>query len=206
MVASGRVAWNTDRKAPERSRVAQRTSSRHCWDRSLIQRFGACPPRPGVTSRSCADPVSTMEVAKWSLRRSPSLAKATSSRPREVTAPTRSMSPSSRASPQVSTASLTTCQLDPKSLATSATLLAWAPTWKVTQRPALEVRELRGGAMRSSHSVQVVTSQSASTQARRRFTQMVRMALSAKGRLTSATGSRSFTRALVPQPGQPKTW
>gem|GEM_PF-5991350 len=51
--------------------------------------------------------------------------------------------------------SLTVCQSQPSSFATSLTLRAERPTWAVTQRPARVVIEVRDGAISSSTSVQV---------------------------------------------------
>jgi hypothetical protein len=100
---------------------------------------------------------------------------------------------------------MTVCQSHPNWRATSATVRPSRPTWTVTHRPARSVIAALAGAIRPSVSVQVPTSHPGSGQRHRRLRHTRIAGRPNAGRSTSATGGRSLTHALVPQPEQPST-
>ena len=162
------------RYAPERSSTPQSMLWRHAWGVRAATGWGpqrrdqghcraagpGARPQSTCTSSGCA----TVRGARTGV----------SSRPNASTAPTRSQSAASSASPQASTARFAVCQSQSNSAATSATGRASRPTAIVAQRPARAVNAPRAGAIRSSTSVNDPTSQLAATQHQRCLCQMRR--------------------------------
>ena len=98
------------------------------------------------------------------------LTKAVSSRPMAVVRFSRLRSAANNASPYVVTASLTVCQSQASSAATSLTVLP-PPTWTVAHLAALVVSKQFLAAMRWSSSIQLRFAQSEFTQRMRCFFQ-----------------------------------
>jgi hypothetical protein len=83
--------------------------------------------------------MSVIEVHHCWVRNRPRRLNRVSSNPTASVAPIRSVSTANSASPQAVTVSLTVCQSQPNSVATSFTVRPLRPTWMVAHRPALVV-------------------------------------------------------------------
>jgi hypothetical protein len=154
-----------------------------------------------MTSRSCPEATSTIEVDHAWVRHRPWRAKSTSSTPRASTAPTRPWSASSRAVPYATTASLMECQSAPSSAATSLTARPARPTWTVAHRPARSVTDSRGAAIRGSSWVQDPTRHHRRGQCQRCLRHRNVTGRPKHVRSTRSTTERSLTHARSPQPG-----
>ena len=141
-----------------------------------------------------------MEVHHRRARQGPLRPNRVSSRPSASTAPTRSASAASSASPQASTARFAVCQSQPNSAATSATGRASRPTATVAQRPARAVSAARAGAICSSTSVNEPTSQLAAGQRHRHLCHMRRTGRPNAGRSTNPTALAPLDHTAPPQP------
>ena len=164
-------------------------------------------PRGGTRSVATWDNVeqlapvtSTIEVHHRRARQGPWRPNRVSSRPRASTAPTRSQSAASSASPHASTARFTVCQSQPNSPATSATGRASRPTAIVAQRPARAVSADRAGAICSSISVNDPTGQLAAGQHQRHLCHTRRTGRPNAARSTKLTGAEPLDHTDPPQP------
>jgi hypothetical protein len=114
-----------------------------------------------------------------------------------MTSPMRSGSSTSSV-PYATTASLTVCQSQPSSSATSETARPARPTCSVTQRPARAVITNLVEPILGSRSVHDPVAQLGSGHCQRRLTHRSRVGRPNAGRSTSTTGSRSLTVARDP--------
>ena len=138
------------------------------------------------------------------MRRSPAFTKRCSSSPRALTAPKRS-GWSIKTLPKASTASLTVCQSQPRTAATSLTVRPFLPTSTVAHRPALSVNLSLDPAIRSSTSVHEPTGHVVSGQRHRRLCQWRLTGEPKVGRSTKATTRHPLSVATEPQERHPST-
>ena len=169
------------------SNTAHRIPSRHSsgCDRNHPAALSAV--LPGTMSNSCRPPTSTTEVRHCFFRQRPFRQNNVSSTPTASTAPYRSVSASSSASPQRATSRLTVCQSQPSSDATSSTERPGFPTWIVTHRAAREVSNARSGPIVGSCSMNERTSQSGLGHLQRRFRHRNRTGRPNAAKSTNAT-------------------
>ena len=103
--------------------------------------------------------------------------------------------------PWATTASMTVCQSQSSSSATSETVRPSRPTCTVAHLPARSVIAAAGAAIRGSVSVNVTTEQPAFGQRHRRFDHTSRVRRPKHGRSASSTSSTSWAWTPPPQPG-----
>ena len=127
-------------------------------------------------------PTSTTEVHHCLVRHLPFRQNNVSSTPTASTVPTRSASASKSASPQRRTSSLTVCQSQPSSSATSWTGRPDRPTWTVTHRAARDVSNARWGPIVGSCSMNDLIAHSGFGHVQRRFRHRSRTGVKAERR------------------------
>ena len=104
------------------------------------------------------------------------------------------------------TASLTVCQSQPRSEATSVTVRPCSPTWRVTHLPARSVNDKRGGAIRGFCSVHDPTGHAGAVHPHRYLRHPSRARRPNTGRSTNSTRGRSLTTAAVPHRTRPTSF
>ena len=178
--------------------MAHSIRSLHSAGRAASHRHGSGAVLPGTTSRSWPRRTSTIWVDHDNVRNRPRRANNVSSRPSAVTSPIRS-GWSTSCSPITTTASITVCQPQPSSRATSDTARPLRPTCNVDQRAARVVSAQRAVAISGSSSHQ---QRPQAVQRQRCLRHTSRVGLPNTGKSTNST-SRIPCRCTRPPHEQP---